>query len=107
MKRDMDLVREILLALEETTDGYRHPDTIAIDRQTTAETSLHLVILEDAGFVSRPLSSTGAVQGLGSAAKQRLSSYRLMWQGHEFLTTVRDPEIWRKSEASGSTYCGA
>jgi len=43
---------------------------------------------------------------MGTAAKQRTVSYRLTWQGHEFLSTIHDPEIWRKTKAGASKVGG-
>ena len=31
---------------------------------------------------------------------------RLTWEGHEFLDTVRDPEIWRKTKSGAATAGG-
>jgi hypothetical protein len=106
MKRDMDLVRQILFTLEESPDGFQKPETIEVEGWTTAEIRHHFTLLEDAGFVySPPMPKTGP-HGLGTYTSQRIGSYRLTWQGYEFLATVRDPEIWRKTKAGAAKVGG-
>ncbi|WP_346033552.1 DUF2513 domain-containing protein [Erythrobacter westpacificensis] len=81
MKRDMDLIREILLWMENQDDDAfffihipdfgRHEDTIG-----------HVLMLKSAGFLYE--SQKGVL--------------RMSWEGHEFLDKVRDEEIWRKTK---------
>lgn len=96
MKRDMDLVRGMLLAIEddvlrfgEGTDngGLDAPDDVA---------EAHLRLLEQAGLVEvmfRP--QRGAVQVRG-----------LTWEGHDFLDAVRDPEVWKRTKDGASKMGG-
>ncbi|MBN8815296.1 MAG: DUF2513 domain-containing protein [Sphingomonas sp.] len=84
MKRDMDKVRGVMLALEAKTGPfvltYDTPSMGGTD--DGAETVEYIVLLHSGGF----LEST-----------QR-NVYRLSWAGHEFLDSVRDPEIWRQTK---------
>ena|SRR3712207_3013464 len=106
MKRDMDLVRDILFALGKGTDLYLKPEGLDVQGFATEEVRSHLILLGDAGFVSSfPMPSTN-LNGLKSFAKGRIGTYRLTWQGHEFLDTVRDPEIWRKTKAGAAKVGG-
>ena len=84
MKRDMDKVRSILLALEDM-DGPFIATLKAAPLGTTKdwpETVEYLRLLHSAGYIE----DTGR------------STYRMTWAGHEFLETVRDPEIWSKTK---------
>ncbi|QRM32483.1 DUF2513 domain-containing protein [Microvirga sp. VF16] len=103
MKRDLDLVRDLLLALEERHSGHIYPAKLKVAGRSGYEVSYHLAILEDAGFVRRPeVTITPGSVVSGRAIQQAGSSIRMTWQGHEFLDTVRDPEIWRKTKAGAS-----
>lgn len=84
MKRDMDKVRGVLLALEANSGPFLMTmDTPPLggteDGQETVE---YILMLHSAGFLE---------------SSQR-SVYRLSWAGHEFLDSVRDPEIWRQTK---------
>src|ERR1700692_3539758 len=92
MERDMDLVRELLLAIERdpkldgtlwfqagTTGGFD------IAGHSDAEVVYHVRMLIEEGFVAGKMMTPTAVLVT-----------RLTWKGHEFLDTVRDGEIWRR-----------
>lgn len=91
MKRDMELVRSILLALEEAPfDGgplgrLEHKD------HTSEEVSYHLMLLHEAGLIHAfdfsPDEDTDWVPGW------------LTWAGHEFLDAARDNTRWKKALA--------
>lgn len=94
MKRDMDLIRTLLLRMEEATmqggvsyifqPGFEELDVPGYDADAV---TYHMNLLVDAGLLDAP-SAHGAnhfiVRGLS-------------WRGHDFLDSVRDPEIWRKA----------
>lgn len=84
MKRDMDKVRSVLLALEAHDGPFVTTfDTPALgDTESGKETVEYILMLQSAGFLE---------------SSQR-SVYRISWSGHEFLDSVRDPEIWRKTK---------
>lgn len=86
MTLDKDLIREILLALEADESDPLYPVDITIPGRTAREISYHVQLLAEAGFVKAlDLSSTWQPQ-------------RLTYNGHEFLDTVRDPEVWRETK---------
>ncbi len=97
MKRDMDLVREILLAIEAS------PTTITghftLEGREGPLVDEHVRLLTEAGFLthSRATYVAGKRMGLGVA---------LTWRGHEFLETIRDPQIW-KATKSGAAKVGS
>jgi len=92
MKRDMDKVRAILLAIEEQDAPYMlmmNPPLLGgvEDAQEMVE---YILMLTSGGLLD---------------SGQR-SVYRLSWAGREFLDSVRDPEIWRKTK-EGATEVGS
>ncbi len=84
MKRDMDLIREILFQLEragERTHLLKSPEGYSPN-----ETSYHARLLLEAGLIeSRRVASFDATA---------YRDLRLTWQGHELLDTIRSPAVW-------------
>ena len=89
MKRDMDLVRLILLEIE---DKYRSTAIydLAIDGYDTEMVAYHCKILYEAGLISdykaQYADNEIYVFGVGSLA----------WDGDDFLEKIRDDSQWKK-----------
>jgi hypothetical protein len=85
MKRDMNLIRELLNVVEHAD----YPGVINRYGLNPYEPRVqyHLRLLSEAGFI-RPVGQTsdGAV------------SVRLTWQGHEFLEMTRNDEVWERAK---------
>ena len=101
MRRDMTLVREVLLRVEAmnfppgskwVVSARRELDEdeagIEVEGYTSDDIDRHLRLLVDAGFL------TGKVAGDGVITEG------LSWEGCEFLDTVRSPEVWRRTEVA-------
>lgn len=93
MKRDKDLLREILLALEEKEFDGRHSRKVAISfpDHTNAEVMDHCRMLIQAGFIEGQIRSGPA-----------LSTKGVTFDGHEFLDSVRDPSVWEHTKTAAS-----
>lgn len=90
MKLDKDLVRDILLAIE----AYDEPEGLIelhIDDRSPEEISYHVRLLDEAGLL--------AALNTGGLDHFRWQPLRLTYQGHEFIETVRDGEVWRLTKA--------
>ncbi|WP_027149478.1 DUF2513 domain-containing protein [Methylobacter tundripaludum] len=92
MKRDMDLVRDLLLVIEShpLLDGMRRmqpdePGDLDITDHSSNEVTYHLNMLIKAGLVE------------GKITMQMPIISKLTWQGHDFLDSIRDPVIWRET----------
>lgn len=92
MKRDMDLVREIMLKVEALPPG--PPVLYRIGEVEDLVLLNHLEMLIEAGLVrgkiSRSQGSRGDVIGIST----------LTWEGHEWIDTVRDPRVWDATKAT-------
>lgn len=87
MKRDMDLVREILLKVEEIPfDGAFHD--IAVDGRSPNEVSYHVMLLHEGRFIE--------AMDLGVCWKPM----RLTYGGHEFLDAARNDTVWEKAKTA-------
>jgi len=96
LKLDKELVREILLAVEAHDEALGWM-TLSIDGRAAKDVSYHVMLLDEAGLVV-------GIQ-LGGMNHFEWQPKRLTYQGHEFLDTVRDPEIWRRTK-SGAEKAG-
>lgn len=93
MKRDMDLVRQILLAIERdgTPELRRAPD---VEGYSPQQVTHHIALLSQAGLIS-------AIDASSTSGKAYIQ-IGLTWDGHEFLDDIRDPEIWRQTKAGAA-----
>jgi hypothetical protein len=98
MKLDKDLVREILLKLEADQSDPRDLVPLEITGHSQLEIAYHVHLLADAGFLE--------ALDLGSFDGYDWQPKHLTYTGHEFLDTVRDPEIWRETK-DGASKIGA
>lgn len=88
----MDLVRDLLLQIEKFDQGYGGDiETEAGDHepQVVAE---HLRLLLEARLIE------GDAVPDDEYAFDHILPTRLTWSWHDFLETVRDPEIWKKTK---------
>jgi Hypothetical protein (DUF2513) len=95
MKRDMDLVRELMLRLEgiemplgvtRSISVYAEP--LKIGSHDPSIVFGHLELLCGAGFIEDRMNASNA----------EILFTGLSWSGHDFLDSVRDPEIWQKTK---------
>ena len=91
MKRDFDLLRNILLTVEECEEV--PPKTLRIESfldlcDNPAVVSMHLQLLKDAGFLEcRAISRNDYIKGF--------EIERITFAGYEYLDSIRNAKIWR------------
>ena len=102
MKRDMDLVRDLVLRLESLPmkrgDIFLiRPDDeeLKFDKYTVDQVDYHMRLVYEAGMVED--AGAGSMDGYGFE--------RLSWRGHDFADSVRDNVIWEKTK-SGAMAAG-
>lgn len=91
MKRNMDLVRAILLELEAgtlVTEGTHTANVAGYSPELVAD---HLQILVDAKLIEATFVPT-----YGDAIPA-VSDPRLTWAGHEFVDVMKNDTVWRKT----------
>lgn len=91
MKRDMDLVRKILLALEEYEHGFA-PKTLQISGYSDEEIGFHVYLMGQAGLLQ-----VADVTHMGSTSPQSIPR-RITWEGYEFLEAARSLSIWEAAK---------
>lgn len=91
MKRDMDLVRDILRAIENLEDSTFDAKTFDHLSHPPAVINYHLGLLVDAR-----LAEGTCDQLIGRPPDWYVT--RLTWEGHEFLDAARNDTIWAKAK---------
>ena len=94
MKRDMDYVRDLLLKLEAAPTAIEDSTVLLSDQsseEAEAKLNYHLEMLDQAGLLNAMESN--------AIGHDQWYDLRLTWQGHEFLETIRDPEVWSRTKA--------
>jgi hypothetical protein len=86
MKRDMDLVRQILLNVEDMPVG--PPIQYRVGEVEDRVLLAHMEMLIAAGLVAGKIS-----QSLGARGDVIIIS-GLTWEGHEWIETVRSDDLW-------------
>ena len=91
MKRDMDLIRKILIKIE---DSKKYPirEKIKIEEYEDDSINFHLILLEEAGLVEVDLTKMGD-------GKPIVDVSRLTWEGYEFLDSSRNNKVWNKAKS--------
>ncbi len=87
MKRDMELIRKILVAIEDSnqTQGYI---PLQFESYTEDQISYHVKLLADRGIISAiDCSSKTSFVWRAKA---------LTWDGHDYIEAIRDDARWQK-----------
>ena len=88
MRRDMDLVRRILLETEARTHPFDSGDLVD-ECHGSDEVAYHVRIMKQAGLLDAILASDLSLN-------QSATVLGLTWDGQDFLDAVRNDGVWRK-----------
>ena len=92
MKRNWDLIRKILLKLEEKADSTSWLQDDEIKGYDSQTVSYHYKLLTDAGLIeSIDLSNMSEIS---------YAALSLTWQGHEFLDKIKNESVWNKVKST-------
>jgi len=93
MKRDLDLIREILTTLEarDSTHGGLAPG--AFPNRPEEVVSYHFYLLHQAGLIEADIQKSGNTGVFGIARN-------LTWAGQEFLDKIRSDTLWKKIKST-------
>lgn len=92
MQRNMDLVRAILLRIENNPSG-RAPRNFGIEGFPPEEVGYHAHLMVQEGLIEGI-----DVTHMQSKSREALPT-GLTWKGHEFLDLARDPDRWNRAKA--------
>ncbi len=96
MKRDMDLIREILIEMEKWPADAR-PE-IKIAGRSPEEITHHLGLMADAGLIHAVNAS--------SHDGEDWIPIKINWEGYEFLDAARSDTLWNKAKETVITKTG-
>ena len=99
MKRDMDLIRQLLLRIEAQRLGVGG----AVDQVLSLSASKPPLRLEgedpdDVHYNMRLLAEAGYLDMTRTQFTGGFNIRGLTWAGHDFLDSVRDEEVWRRTK---------
>ena len=96
MKRDMDLVRKILMKMEKDW-GYDYfqggNEEIRIEGYPDSAVHYHLRIMIEKGLITSTFPE--GISNVGSTYIEYMPEI-ITWEGHEFLEGIRKEETWEK-----------
>lgn len=90
MKRDWELVRKILIAVEDLQGHDQVVDGSSIQGHDEPLVSYHVFLMKEAGLVNATCSNP--LNG-----HRECFAYELTWAGHEFLDQIRSQSVWNKT----------
>ena len=100
MKRDMELVRKILIALEEYPHGLA-PEPLVVDGYTP----------EQVGFNCHLMLQAGLIYGVDETALEDFSPIvrpvSITWNGYKFLENTKNPNVWEQTRSLINSLGGA
>jgi hypothetical protein len=92
MRRDMDLIRKLALAIEDSPTGYA-PRDLAVDGFTDDQIGYHLFLMLEARLIR------GAVTTSAEDESPQAIASGLTWSGHEFAAAARSDTVWNKARS--------
>lgn len=92
MRRDLDLVREILMWMEGLPEGSAANQRPDIPNRTQEEIAYHAHLMGQAGLI------TIADIGGAFAVTPQAMPLSITWQGYEFLDAAKDSGLWAKAK---------
>lgn len=90
MKRDDDLIRDLLFEAEDSDEPYLLAVMSMNPSDTDLKRHMHAVWLSDAGFFQQVNDGV----------------FRITNQGHDYLAVIRDDGVWKKTKEAASTAGG-
>jgi hypothetical protein len=100
VKRDMDLIRRILLVAEGAEERSASAADVATDVWDEQTVARHIELMIEAGLIVGYLS-----EDLGGSVTAFV--FRLTWVGHDFLDSVRSDTVWEKTRTIIASTVGA
>ena len=92
MKRDMDLIRDLLLRIEGLDHARARVDELLREGDDKPRILYHLELLHEAGLFD------GLLLDIDQAGVVDAVINRLTWQGHEFLDAARNELVWQEAK---------
>lgn len=99
MKRDMDLIRAILLHISDHEEAM--VQEVKLDQFSPAQVAYHVNLLAEAGYI------TGMPTQTLPYDVPEWIEVRLTWDGYEFIDAARNETVWAKFKKTVAEKGGA
>jgi hypothetical protein len=97
MKRDLDLIRNILIKMEESPGPFFGGE-LKFQDKSHDEVHFHLKLMRDAGLIhAEDLSGMDSIE---------FFPLHITWEGYEFLEAAKDDARWNEVKSKMSTIGG-
>ena len=94
MKRDVDLIRQIILQAEQANEKINVGAKFKVKGYDDILVAKHIELLVEAGLLKARLTRTDTDGVVGAYVE------RLTWDGHEFLDAARNESVWNKAKVT-------
>lgn len=92
MKRDLDLVRSILLWMEAQPHGSVANQPVQIDGRSSEEIGYHVHLMAQAGLID------AADLTFSDSKSPQAMPLSITWDGYEFLDAASDSSLWESAK---------
>lgn len=92
MKRDMDLVRAILLRMEAVPEDEPAPNPFEVEGSSEKVVGHHVYLMAQAGLLDAV-----EITLMSDLTKQAMPT-GITWEGHDFIETMRSQEVWERTK---------
>jgi hypothetical protein len=91
MKRDMNLIRELLLKIEEAKEPPYFAELVSQDPDEYQLAAYQMQML---------IEEVGLVRGIDGSSMERRDWYELQltWRGQDFVDDIRNSTVWEKTK---------
>jgi hypothetical protein len=96
MERDLELIREILLRLDQNTADKDWLTTAGFPEASRDAVAYHVELLEEAGLAEAAIGLVEAAARPATGVYFRVE--RLTREGHDFLDAVRNDAVWDRTK---------
>lgn len=93
MKRNWDIIRKILLRIEDLPDEHSQIDSDSLTGIDPTTAAYHLRLMRDASLIRG-----GCREAMGAPAFCYATA--MTWQGHELLDAIRSESTWNRIKSS-------
>lgn len=93
MKRDMNLIRELLLQLEESSAEV-YISNLEVAGYSDEEIAYNAYLMIDGGLAEGRQSKV--TNQMGDSCPVAVTLTNLTWEGHEFFDSIKNDSVWKK-----------
>lgn len=98
MKRGIELIRAILLKVEEIPIGQTISSPLEINEYDENVVAEHVRLLHEKGYIdARIVEEFDSYDLVGSPQVESYMITRLLNDGHDFIADTKNPTVWKKT----------